>query len=249
MNERAKILRFFWKKVGILLVLVPVLYLDGTHLASIFPYGQHVLTALVAIAFVIFYRRARRRIRRMYICILIFGPVLEYTMSLGLGMYTYRLGYVPIYAFFMHAICIGRIFEFSRFLSTTLYDKIFIKYLYGFIIIHSLISLIIFNDIFGFVMTLGVIVLLAVRPKYRVFFLTWHVLVTFGELSGVFFEAWSWPSIAFGVFDFLPSHSPPSGISLFYYILELGAFLLYILVYKDVWSRFKNIKKYQLMKA
>ena len=248
MTDLTKIVSVFWKKVGILIVLTPILYFDGTHFASIFPYGQQALTALVAIAFLIFYRRARRRIRRMYVYILIFGPFLEYTMSLGLDMYSYRLNHVPLYAFLMHAICIGRIFEFSRFMLTTTYDKILVKYLYVFLILHTGITLFFFNDIFGFVMTLGVVILLAIRPKYRVFFLTWHVLITFGELSGVFFGAWTWPPIAFDFFEVLPSHSPPSGISLFYYILELGAFSIYILVHKNVWNRFKHIKKYQLSK-
>jgi hypothetical protein len=123
------------------------------------------------------------------------------------------------------------------------------RFLYGFIILHSVISLALFNDVFGFVMALGVLILLAIRPKYRLFFLTWHILITFGELSGVFFEAWTWPSIAFHTFDFLPSHSPPSGISLFYYILELGAFFIYILIHRNVWRRFKQIKRYKLSKA
>lgn len=243
------LLKIFWKKVGILIVLTPIFYLDGLSFQTIFPYGQHLLTFLAAIAFIVFYKRSRRRVRRIFVYVLIVGPLVEYSMSLGLGMYTYRLHNIPLYVFLMHAIGIGRLFEFSRYVSTTQYTKTSLNFLYGFIIIHSIISLLFFNDVFGFVMTLGVILILVIRPKYRVFFLTWHFVITFTEISGVYFGAWTWPPIAFDFFEFLPSHSPPSGISLFYFMLELGTFIMYILLHNNVWVRYKRIKNYKLSKA
>ena len=172
---------------------------------------------------------------------LFFSPLVEYLMSLGLDMYTYRKHNIPIYVFFMHAICIGRLFEFSKEKIVKLNEKAIINWLFIFFLIHNISFLMFFNDIFGFVMSLGVIFVLIIRPKYKLLFLTYHLVIAFAEIFGVYYQAWYWPPTAFNTFTFLPSHSPPSGISLFYYILEIGAFGVYILFHQNQWQRFKKI--------
>ncbi len=211
-------------------------------MSSYFPFGEEILFLLTFVAFLVFYKRARPRVRRIYIYVLIFSPLVEYIMSLGFDMYTYRKNNVPIYCFFMHAICVGRLFEFTRLKPIRKTTRSLVKMLYTFLIIQSLIYLIFFNDVFGFVMSVGVLIVLMLRPTYKLYFLTWHLIITFAEIIGVYFEAWYWPDFAFNRFTFLPSNSPPSGISLFYFMLELGAFLIYILVHNQIWKRFKSIK-------
>lgn len=162
-------------------------------------------------------------------------------MSLGFHMYTYRKGNVPLYVFFMHAICIGRLYEFSR-EKVVLANKVaVINWLYIFFTIHTLVYYFLYDDVFGLVMSLGVLVLFLFRPKYQLLFLTYHLVIAFAEYFGVCFKAWYWPKVAFDTFNYLPSHNPPSGISLFYYLLELGAYIIYILYRSKVWSRFKQI--------
>ena len=65
-----------------------------------------------------------------------------------------------------------------------------------------LFYLIAFNDVFGFVMTVAVFLMLIKRPKDRLFFLTMYMVVAVLEIGGTAYSAWSWPDTAFGVFPF-----------------------------------------------
>ena len=62
------------------------------------------------------------------------------------------------------------------------------------------------------------------------------------EIIGTAYEVWSWPDSAFGVFPILKSHNPPSGISLFYFLLDIGCFVMYTQFNRKTWKRFKNIR-------
>ena len=100
-----------------------------------------------------------------------------------------------------------------------------------------------FGDLFGFVMTLFVFLLLWKRPKERLFFFSMYILVAILEIGGTAFGAWKWPSIGFDTFHFLPSNNPPSGISLFYFLLDIGCFYIYTKRHKKLWERLKSIRK------
>ena len=92
-------------------------------------------------------------------------------------------------------------------------------------------------------MTIGVFVMLIKRPKDRVFFLTMYIVVAVLEIGGTAYSTWSWPSTAFGIFTFLESNNPPSGISLFYFLLDIGCFVLYTQINKTTWQRYQLIHK------
>ena len=92
-------------------------------------------------------------------------------------------------------------------------------------------------------MTIAVFLVLTNRPKDRLFFLTMYVVVAVLEIIGTAYEVWSWPDTAFGVFPILKSHNPPSGISLFYFLLDIGCFVMYTQFNNKTWKRFKNIRR------
>ena len=92
-------------------------------------------------------------------------------------------------------------------------------------------------------MTLVVFLLLWKRPKDRLFFYSMYILVAILEIGGTAFGCWKWPNTAFGVFGFLPSNNPPSGISLFYFLLDIGCFYIYTQRHKLTWSRLKSIRR------
>ena len=70
-----------------------------------------------------------------------------------------------------------------------------------------------------------------------------YLLVAILEIGGTAFGCWKWPNIAFGMFKFLPSNNPPSGISLFYFLLDIGCFVMYTQRNKMAWFRLKNSRK------
>ena len=72
------------------------------------------------------------------------------------------------------------------------------------------------------------------------------ITVGYLELVGTFFECWWWPTTAWDVFSFLPSANPPSGISFFYFGLDLVCLWFYKKRHKIAWKRMKNIRKIRL---
>jgi hypothetical protein len=68
-----------------------------------------------------------------------------------------------------------------------------------------------------------------------------YILVAILEIGGTAFGCWKWPPIAFNVFEFLPSHNPPSGISLFYFLLDISCFFIYTQRNKIAWKRLKKL--------
>jgi len=106
--------------------------------------------------------------------------------------------------------------------------------------------LVFFADFFGFLMTIIVFLLLWKRQKDRLFFYSMYILVAILEIGGTAFGCWKWPATAFGVFDFLPSHNPPSGISLFYFLLDVSCFFIYTQRYQLSWERLKKWRKLRI---
>ena len=244
-----KILSIFVRRIGLLFLFVVALYFDGTHFASIFPQAQLVTNGFMLLAFAILYKRSVKRTRELMIYAVIIGALGEYLFSIMLDMYTYRLSNLPLYIPFGHAAVYARTYMFSKASIVKKYAKQVTAFFYVMISLFALFYLIAFNDVFGFVMTLAVFLMLIKRPKDRLFFLTMYIVVAVLEIGGTAYAAWSWPDTAFGVFPLLKSHNPPSGISLFYFLLDVGCFVMYTLVNRKAWKRFQNIKKYQLQKS
>jgi len=110
------------------------------------------------------------------------------------------------------------------------------------ILIYASLFLIFANDIFGFVMTLLTVFILQFRPRERMMYLTMYIVVAFLEIIGTSYQSWYWPDTAFGLMPFLKSANPPSGISFFYFGLDLGCLWLYKQRHKIAWKRMKHIR-------
>ncbi len=238
-----RIIKLFSRKIGLFFVCVAALYLDGTHLAEKFQYGQILTNVIMLLIFYWQYSRSVKREKELMIYMVILAFLIEYILCVGLDMYSYRLENVPLYVPFGHAVLYIRVYAFSKASIVRQHHRILEQLLYIIISLFALGYLCFFNDVFGFVMTLGVFVFLIKIPKGRMFFLTMYFVVSVLEFGGASYGSWWWPNTAFGVFDFLPSNNAPSGISLFYFLLNIGCFVLYTQRNKITWQRVKNIRK------
>ena len=179
----------------------------------------------------------------LYAVIVGFGG--EYLFSVGLGMYTYRLENVPHYVPFGHAIVLITTMYFCKESIVKTNRKLLEKLFTTLILIYASLFLIFANDVFGFVMSLLVIFLLRNKPKERLFYLSMYIVVAFIEIVGTNYQCWFWPETAYDVIPFLKSANPPSGISLFYFLLDLGSLWIYKKRHKIAWKRMKNIRELQ----
>lgn len=230
-NDLKKLGYIFLRKPGVFVGFIFILFFDGTYFTEHFVNSQLPINILALLSFFWMYKRATKRVRNLMIYAVFLGLLGECFFSIYLGMYTYRLENVPWYVPLGHAALYGRVFIFSKDTLVKKYHKA-IEQLFTIIII-----------VFGFVMTIVVFVILYFRPKDRLYFYTMYIIVALLEIGGTAFGAWKWPSIAFDTFSFLPSNNPPSGISLFYFLLDVSCLFVYILFHQKIWKRHKCINQ------
>lgn len=236
----------FFKTLGYLFLFITFgLFLDSTYMSSVFLETQHLATFVMLIGFAVLYCRSASRLREQMIYAVIIGYVGEYLFSIGLGMYTYRLGNVPHYVPPGHAIVLISTIYFCKEAVVKVNRKLLEKIFTIFILIYASLFLIFAGDVFGFVMSLLVVFLLRNKPRERLFYLSMYLAVAFLEIVGTNYQCWYWPETAFDTIPFLKSANPPSGISLFYFLLDLGSLWLYKKRHKIAWKRMKNIRKLQ----
>ena len=244
-DDQLKIISVFNRRIGLLFLFVLALYFDGKSFAALYPNAQTITNCFMLIAFFLLYKRSVKRTRHLMIYAVIIGFIGEYLFSIVLDMYTYRLSNLPIYVPFGHAAVYARTYTFSKAPVVKKNKKVIVRLLTLVISLFALFYLIAFNDIFGFVMTVFVFLILLKRPKDQLFFLTMYIVVAVLEIGGTAYEVWSLPDTAFVFFPLLKSHNPPSGISLFYFLLDVGCFVLYTQINKKAWKRVKYIRSIQ----
>jgi hypothetical protein len=233
----------FFKTIGYLFIFIVFgLFLDSNYMHAITPYAQHMATVVMLTGFGILYYRSTSRLREQMLYAVFIGFVGEHLFSIGLGMYTYRLGNIPHYVPPGHAIVLMAAIYFCKETIVKKHRKLLENIITIFILVYATMFLVFAGDVFGFVMSILVIILLRNKPRERLFYLTMYVVVAFLEIIGTSYGCWYWPETAWDVIPFLKSANPPSGISLFYFLLDLGSLWLYKKRHKIAWSRMKNIR-------
>lgn len=242
-QDLKKIVKIFNREIGRFIFIVFLLFFDSLYFSKNVSTSQLTINILMIAGFIKMFLRSTPRLKELMIYAVFIGLGGEYLFSRVLEMYTYRLENVPLYVPLGHAALYGRIFMFNKAPIVRKHHKAIEQLFAIFIGLFSLTYLIFFSDVFGFVMTIGVFVLLWKRPNDRLFFFSMYILVAILEIGGTAFGAWKWPDTAFGVTPFLPSNNPPSGISLFYFLLDVSCFLVYIVVHNKTWKYYKNVRK------
>jgi hypothetical protein len=242
-EDLKKIVSVFIREIGLFIFLVFFLFFDSIYFSENVKEVQNIFNFLVIVGFFIMYFRTVKRVQELMLYAVIIGFLGEYLFSKYFGMYAYRLGNIPLYVPFGHAVLFARVFRFSKVSLVRKYHKSIEQFFGSLIILFASIYLLFFVDVFGFAMTFCVFLLLWKRPKDRLFFYTMYLLVAILEIGGTAFGCWKWPNTAFGMFEFLPSNNPPSGISLFYFLLNISCFVLYTQRNKMAWFRLKSSRK------
>ena len=237
------IVRASFETLGLLFIFIAFgLFFDSTYIKKYTSYGQSIANILMLIAFIWLILKGTKRAKELMLYALIIGTIGEYIFSLGFEMYTYRLQNVPIYVPPGHAIIYIVTYYFTR-KSAIQQSKNKIETLFKlFILAYSSIFLLFGKDVFGFALSILIIWLLKDKPKERLFYFTMYIVVAFLEIIGTSYACWKWPTTAFDCIPFLKSANPPSGISFFYFGLDLGCLWLYKQRHLIAWRRMKAIR-------
>ena len=234
----------FTKTLGILFLYIFIgLFIDSSYVAENYQDLQWLANLIMLVIFTITLFKVNLRIREQMIYAVLIAIAGEYGFSLGMGMYTYRLENIPHYIPMGHALVYAGVLYFTKTTYAKNNVKLLEKVFIAIVVLYATAFMILKNDIFGFVLTCLMLFFLRKRPRERLFYLTMFLAVAYLEIIVTSYECWWWPTTAWNKISFLPSANPPSGISFFYFGLDLGTLWLYKKRHKIAWSRMKNIRK------
>ncbi|MEO9571227.1 MAG: hypothetical protein ABJH82_13495 [Polaribacter sp.] len=237
----------FLKTLGILFLYIFIgLFIDSVYVVDNYQDLQWLANLIMVIIFGITLFKVNKRIREQMVYAVLIAIAGEYAFSLGMGMYTYRLENIPHYIPMGHALVYAGVLYFTKTSYVKNNTKLLEKIFTSIIILYSSYFLFFKNDVFGFVLAILTLLILMKKPRERMFYLTMFLAVVYLEIIGTSYECWWWPTTAWNNLSFLPSANPPSGISFFYFGLDLGCLYFYKKRHKIAWKRMKNVRKIRL---
>lgn len=228
--------------LSLFLLLVVSLFFDSRFMVRQFEHTQLFANIIIGIVFLLIYQNETKKNRTLMLIAVVISIFGECLFSLVLEMYTYRLHNVPLYVFPGHAIVYIAVSNFCKAPAVKKYSTIVTKCLFVSIALYAFSYFIFYKDTFGFVLTLFTLYFLRNRPNQRLFYMTMYMVVVFLEQVGTSYQCWYWPETAWNTFPFLKSANPPSGISFFYFGLDLGCLYIYKTIHSTAWLRMKNIR-------
>lgn len=218
------------------------LYFDSTYLIAAHPNGQWIANVMMLAVFLYLWFKGTPRAKELMGYALLIGIGGECLFSLVFQMYEYRLQNVPVYVPPGHAILYITTYYFCKEKAVKINKKLIEKGLLLFMLAYSSFFLLCRKDVFGFTLTLLIVFLLRHKSRERLFYFTMYLVVAFLEIVGTRYHCWVWPNTAFGIFPLLKSANPPSGISFFYFGLDLGSLWLYKQRHRVAWHRMKVMR-------
>ncbi|MDQ6993909.1 MAG: hypothetical protein Q9M31_10565 [Mariprofundus sp.] len=236
-------LRYAHIYLPVFVVLWLGLFLDSSALAKQFVYNQWFTNVLVLLSYVWIFCHVSKVIQQLMLFGLLVGLGGELLFSIILGMYTYRLGNIPLYVPFGHAIIYACVYYIAKEPVALQYRETIYRILYCLMIIYATLWLFVGDDLFGFCCMLVTLWLLHRHPESRFFFLLMFFMIIYLELLGTHYHCWQWPTIWFNELIWMTSGNPPSGIGVFYFAFDVGCLYLYKRWNIQRWHRFRAIQK------
>lgn len=214
---------FHWSFYAFIPVTVVMLFLDSKWVLAHGLNGQILDNILVPLYCYAMYRTMPdERLKKIMLITIPVSAVGEVILSMGIELYTYKFGTVPIYVPFGHAIVIGSGFQLLWQAGVHERADAIIN---RFLILYAALFLgvfLIFGD--SFTVLLGLLFFLGVfAMKQRVIYMFMPIFVLFVEFVGTAFGCWSWSPSPFG---FLSTTNPPMGSVMFYVYLDMIVMML-----------------------
>jgi hypothetical protein len=224
------------------------LYLDSQSLSRIIPHNQLLANIAMIALFIWTYRNATRKLQKMMFYGMFIALGGECLLSLGLGMYEYRLENVPVYVPPGHAVVYASVYYFVRDPWVLKHQVNIERILLAFAIVYGVFWLFVDHDLFGFLCLVGFVLLFRYNKKYfhnaksRLFALSMFTLVAYLEQFGTFYGCWYWPTVAFDSWSWLPSGNPPSAIALFYLAFDRACVKAYLYMHRQTHFRLQGFR-------
>ncbi len=216
-----------WLKLSAVPVLLfAILYLDSAGLAARYHHGQWLANLLTLAFFFWVLHGSNPRLRRLML----------------IGRYESRLHNVPLYVPPGHAILYAAVYQLIREPWVRRHARQVTLICYALGAAFSAGWLVVYNDVYGCVCFGVFSALIFYKRESRLFFVSMYLLVAYLELSGTYFQCWSWPPFLLNKWPAIASANPPSGIAVFYMGFDIACLGFYKLSKPPLRSRYHRLK-------
>ncbi len=207
--------------IGFVPILVAVLGADSVQLAEM-GYSAQWLAGLLAIAyFLVMFWGLRPEERRIALVFVPFSAVAEYLFSQVFDLYLYRLGMVPLYVPFGHAILFGTGLVLADLEALKQRDSLRWGLLAAHLLLFTL-AIALWHDGLSAILAL-IFAWIVQRKGARLLYGIMGTLVLMVELLGTSLGCWVWQPESWG---WLHTTNPPVGAFVFYVLGDLAGFRL-----------------------
>ncbi|WP_173237880.1 hypothetical protein [Legionella antarctica] len=227
-------------QIALVLLGAPIfVFLDSPWFAAHFFQAQDLNNAIMIFFYCWIFFLSGRRLYWLMLIVIVVSFCAEVIGSTILTLYRYHLDNIPPYIPLGHAVTYAIVYQISRQQFIWNNHIAFEKFLHQFAFITCFMSLIVLNDIAGFLCYLFFLIILRQRKK-PLFYLTMFAVTYYLELLGTVSSAWSY-YFALGNHPDYPSTSvTPCGIAGIYMLVDISSNSIYLQV--------KKFKKHLLKK-
>jgi hypothetical protein len=179
--------------------------------------GQLLSNLAAPLYFALVLSGLRAEQRTMALVFVPFSALGEYIFSLVLQLYTYRLGSVPFYVPFGHAILFSTGLLVAELPVVVAHEA---RVRAGLLAVHAALfggAALLLHDTFSALCAVLFVIILR-RKRGRPFYLIMGLLVLYIELVGTALGCWAWDARPLGL---LQTTNPPVGAFVFYVIADI----------------------------
>lgn len=189
-----------------------MLKLDSVSFSINHSQGQFYLNFIVFFFTLILWFFADKQLKKLIFTMIFLSYLGEIIFCKILGWYTYRLGNIPFYVPFGHAIVFASGYILSQIAFLKKYDNLLKNiFIYAFLIVFLLLFFL-GNDLFSLIS--GVLFMLLIRrKKWQTLYFYIAFCVIFIELVGTHYGAWKWKPL---LYKHIGTLNPPLGAVFFY---------------------------------
>ena len=189
-----------------------MLKLDSVSFSENHSYGQNYLNFIVFLFTLILWFFADKQLKKLIFTMIFLSYLGEIIFCKLLGWYTYRLGNIPFYVPFGHAIVFASGYTLSQIEFLKKHDNQLKNiFIYTFLIVFLLLFFL-GNDLFSLISG-ALFMLLIRRKKWQTLYFNIAFCVIFIELVGTHYGAWKWKPL---LYNYIGTLNPPLGAVFFY---------------------------------
>ena len=189
-----------------------MLKLDSVSFSENHSQGQFYLNFIVFLFTLILWFFANKQLKKLIFTMIFLSYLGEIIFCKLLGWYTYRLGNIPFYVPFGHAIVFASGYILSELEILKKYDNQLKNiFIYTFFVVFILLFFL-GSDLFSLIS--GILFMLLIRRKrWQTLYFYIAFCVIFIELVGTYYGAWKWKSV---LYKNISTLNPPLGAVFFY---------------------------------